>query len=54
MEAADIFSLGLSFVQAATLLPTKDLKVFNDKDAFPQDAKDILDGILNRYGRDCY
>ena len=54
MEAADIFSLGLSFVQAATLLPVKDLKVFNDKEAFPQDAKDILETVQSRYGRDCF
>lgn len=30
MESTDIFALGLTFVQAATLLPAADLKVFND------------------------
>lgn len=44
-EAADIFSLGLCFVQAATLESTKDLKVFNDEHSFPQDAKDILEKV---------
>lgn len=44
----------MCFVQAATLLSTKQLKCFNDDHYLPQDAREVLNTIQKKYGKDIF
>ncbi|KAL4486335.1 hypothetical protein ABPG72_007121 [Tetrahymena utriculariae] len=53
-ESSDIFSLGLCYVQAATLMTPKQLRCFNDESYSPQESKEVLETIQKRYGNDLF